>query len=850
MNNRPLFWAVMCFALGEVLYIIAGKGGEIGTALAVLICVAIIFFKATNLGWRRFLYLLLFVIGFGWIWWCDNTSVEKALFGSVQYTKHMDEYDGYSVSYISSELDKETGEEDMAYTHRSRYVSGVGVVDDLTSGGSGYNVTLKMIDSCSSGYDVTTKLAEGGVDGVTIHKSYKVIVYGVKQQLSIGDEIRFEGEINNFAPSGNPGEFNRGNYYKARGIVAFATGSNAQVELLGSDRMWYSLKRTLYNFRESLSNSLSLICNDDKSVALYQGILLGDKNQISDTDMLMFRLSGIAHIFAISGLHIGILGGLMYKLLRKLGIKFLPAAIVAMIITFLYGIMTGFSFSTIRAIVMLGLSLGGEVLGRRYDMLTGMGLALGVLLVISPFRLMDGGLILSFGAVAGVVVSKYIVKLLENYDSFRKLQKKKTRWIYKIVSGFIFSVGISIVTAPLIAFMYFQIPLYSVIINMLVVPLMSVTVFCGFFGVLVGLISPIFGHIIIVPGVLSLRCYHLICRFFQMLPFDLINTGKPKLIQIIIYYLVLAIVLICVNPNHVSWIRKTIHNKTKKWIPYMRLRLMGIWLGLACGVVGGLVILGISICDAKERIIFLDVGQGDGILLQSAYGTNLVIDVGSTSNNSLGEYVAYPALLSERMDYVDYWFITHFDGDHTSGLEYILTSQLDIGITIDNIVVSEKALLSEEATQLLEQAEYKGINIIYMKQGDFITDGSFVLKAIHPDSSFESEDRNEQSLVLEYKSESFDVLFTGDIGEAAIKSLLDKGCVDRDYDILKVPHHGSKYSYSMIFLERINPEVSIISCAKRNSYGHPHREMVEGLAGVGSQLYRTDYMGAVVIEAK
>lgn len=452
MNNRPLFWAVMCFALGEVLYIIAGKGGEIGTALAVLICVVVLFVKAVNLGWMRFVYLLLFIFGFGWIWWCDNTSVEKALFGSVQYTRHMDEYDGYSVSYMSSELDKETDEEGMTYTHRSPYVSGVGVVDDLTSGGSGYNVTLKLIKSGISGYNDTTKLVESGIDGVNIHKPYKIIVYGVDQQLAIGDEISFEGEINNFAPSGNPGEFDRGNYYKARGIVAFATGSNAQVELLGSEgvegdlldseELWYSLKRTLYNFRESLSNSLSLICNDDKSVALYQGMLLGDKNQISDTDMLMYRLSGIAHIFAISGLHIGIVGGLMYKLLRKLGIKFLPAAVVAMISTFLYGIMTGFSFSTIRAIVMLGLSLGGEVLGRRYDMLTGMGLALGVLLVISPFRLMDGGLILSFGAVAGVVVSKYMVKLFENNDSFRKLQKKKTRWIYKIVSGFIFSVGI------------------------------------------------------------------------------------------------------------------------------------------------------------------------------------------------------------------------------------------------------------------------------------------------------------------------------------------------------------------------------------------------------------------------
>ncbi|MBO5389659.1 MAG: DNA internalization-related competence protein ComEC/Rec2 [Lachnospiraceae bacterium] len=843
MNKRPLFWAVMCFALGEVLYIVADKGNKISTTLVVLICLAIIYRKLKVKWFKVVVYSLMLMVGFLRISWEDACYPYYKLFGPVEYEIGEAYYGGYSVEHLTAQYGNalcwkdssdEYGSYSQEYNNLGRYtnINGAGVVEDVTTGGSGYNLTVLI------NYSET--------DRGNIGNSYRIILYGIAEKYSIGDCVRVEGELVAFVPRGNPGEFNRGNYYKARGIVGYSFQGAMLVSWVGKDDgLWYRLKSVLYGFRDELEKSLEGICDDD-SKGLYSGILLGDKADIPDKDMLLYRMSGIAHIFAISGLHIGIIGGVLYKLLRKFGIRFLPSSILAVGLTVLYGIMTGFSFSTMRAIVMLGLSLLGEVLGRRYDLLTGIGLALGVLLIGQPFRILDGGLLLSFGAVAGVAVSKYIVKLFENIKSFRQLQRKKTRRLYSMVSSVIFAMGINLVTVPLIAYTYFQIPLYGVLLNVIIVPLMSLTVFCGFFGVLLGLVNQFFARLVILPGVWSLKIYQGMCTLFQELPFDVINTGKPHIIELIIYYSVLCVSLICLNPSYISRLRKWIHHRKKKWIPYMQLRIVGCLVAAMAIIIGSAGVITVRCLYDREKVIFLDVGQGDGTLIKTANGTNIVVDTGSTTNDSLGEYVVYPALLAENMGHIDYWFISHLDEDHTSGLEYMLSLEIDVGITIDNIVLSRN-VKEFGSDSLIELAIAKGINIIYMQQGDVLTDKSFVIEAVHPGDTFELEDKNEQSLVLSYKTDKISILFTGDIGEQGINAIMKDGIISGRYNILKVPHHGSKYSYSMLFLDKLEAEVAVISCAERNSYGHPHKDMLEGLICSGCDIYRTDNMGAISI---
>jgi len=178
-----------------------------------------------------------------------------------------------------------------------------------------------------------------------------------------------------------------------------------------------------------------------------------------------------------------------------------------------------------------------------------------------------------------------------------------------------------------------------------------------------------------------------------------------------------------------------------------------------------------------------------------------------------------------------------------------ISSELELGIVIDNLVVGYNYMELEESN-LIDKAKEKGINIIYMREGDYLTDGSFVMKAIHPSAQFESDDKNQMSLVLTYKSDNFSALFTGDIGEEAILNILEKGGLEEDVDILKVPHHGSRYSLSMRFLEKINPDIAVISCGRKNSYGHPHKEVLYGLDKIECTVFTTPKCGAVVIEKK
>jgi len=228
--------------------------------------------------------------------------------------------------------------------------------------------------------------------------------------------------------------------------------------------------------------------------------------------------------------------------------------------------------------------------------------------------------------------------------------------------------------------------------------------------------------------------------------------------ELVIYYMVFAALLICLNPTYVSNVRRWIQKKYKKWIPYMKLKKLGYMI---CGIAMAIGIVGITtirISNMNERIVFLDVGQGDGVLIKTANGTNIVIDVGSTTNDSLGEYVACPALLSEGMSHIDYWFISHFDEDHISGLSYILDNEIDLGIEVDNIVVSHN-ILEQQEQKLLKKAKNKGINIIYMHKGDKITNDSFAIEALHPSCGFESDDKNEKSLVIDYRSDYVSILF-------------------------------------------------------------------------------------------
>ena len=230
-----------------------------------------------------------------------------------------------------------------------------------------------------------------------------------------------------------------------------------------------------------------------------------------------------------------------------------------------------------------------------------------------------------------------------------------------------------------------------------------------------------------------------------------------------------------------------------------------------------------------------------------------MIDCGSSDNKKVGEYVLLPALRYYGMAELDYVFITHGDKDHISGLQELYELE-HTGIRIRNLVVAEYGD-REGLLELINQAEQHGTEVLYMDAGSIFSEpeagasGIFRIACIYPGESDVHTDANEASLVLQASVGSFRLLFTGDAGETAEQQMTETGRLDA-VDVLKTGHHGSRYATSESFLQYIKPQYAVISCGKKNRYGHPHKETLERLQAAGAEVYRTDSSGAVILQIR
>ena len=242
----------------------------------------------------------------------------------------------------------------------------------------------------------------------------------------------------------------------------------------------------------------------------------------------------------------------------------------------------------------------------------------------------------------------------------------------------------------------------------------------------------------------------------------------------------------------------------------------------------------------------LDVGQGDGIWIETDDGSHYLIDAGSTSQNGLGEYTLIPFLKYMGTDVIDAVFLTHLDEDHISGIRELMEDSQ--GIRIRQLVVAQAVVRDETYEQLMELCHNSQIPVKYVQTGDRIQTGTVQMEVLHPIASYDAGDKNAASLVMKLEYGDFHALFTGDVGldgEQRVREQLGK---DWKCHLYKAAHHGSKYSNSQQLLEQLKPQVAVISCGENNSYGHPHTEVLERLEKTGSKVLRTDQGGAVMIK--
>lgn len=411
-----------------------------------------------------------------------------------------------------------------------------------------------------------------------------------------------------------------------------------------------------------------------------------------------------------------------------------------------------------------------------------------------------------------------------------------------LIDSLLLSISIQLVTLPVQLWFFFEVPVLGGVINLLILPLVKPLVISGVFL----LLFPFAGKWISAVGIFILRWYELVCSFFDRLPWQTWNPGRPEIWQILVYYGALLLMLRGMNRGKNS-------GRGARW-------------GSGCLFVIGLILLGMRFGNGAQ-IIFLDVGQGDCVLIQTEAGENYLYDCGSTSRSNVGKYVLLPYLKYRGIRNLDAIFVSHPDRDHVNGVIEVLEYAKEKGIQVAQIVISATGIenTAEQYVELLEAAvgayDGAGVEVRLLAAGDKWSGrkGAVEFLCLHPGAAGEGElDVNEASLCLYArlfsKKGELSVLLTGDVegpGEELLTESLERYGIEKT-DVWKVAHHGSKNATGEAFLKQIKgewqtPLIAVISCGRKNRYGHPHEETIDRIEAAGAEWYCTKENGAVTV---
>lgn len=633
-----------------------------------------------------------------------------------------------------------------------------------------------------------------------------------------GDKVFVKGRLEEIPLPANLGQFNERVYNYARGIKWYQSGESVQV----LEKNFNLFLKWQNKIKEMWIKGISKVVPEDK-IGFFESVLLGEKRNLDSSQKILFQIMGCSHIMAISGLHLSIMGGGLLKILQRLSVPFWAAGSISMIAMILYGGLTGSGAAVMRAAIMFSVWIGALIWKRTYDFLSSAALACILLLIKSPLYLYDSSFLLSFGAILGLglVQPAFFSKKMQRG---KKTLGEKTKKLF--MDGIKGGIAVWAVLLPMMMYFFYEISVFGIIINLLVLPTAGILLISGCAGSLLGMCGIIsLGKLVTALALLILEAYISVGKIIQHIPFAMWITGKPALWKCVCYYMFLILLLCVKNCKKSSKRRKTFWS--------------GIWIA-------SLLLLCVKLPWEIRDITFLDVGQGDCICIHTGNRSCFLIDGGSSSVSGVGKYRILPFLKACGIQEIKGIFVSHTDLDHISGIQEILESvaRKETQIKLERLFLSECEEKKEKLEELEKKGKKAGCKAVYIKKGTKIREGKVQLECLAPDRK--DLECNEGSQAFCMTKGSLKVLFTGDIeGEGENELFQEIKARGEEYDVLKVAHHGSKNSTKEEFLEIVNPKASVISCGKDNSYGHPHKELLERLENYTEKMLFTMEEGEI-----
>ena len=790
--SRPLVWAAGGFVLGELC---AQMPGYLGAVSAALLCLA----WAAALAWLR-------PKGAGWL----RAAVPVLVL--------------LGAAVCRQDQQAQRQQRELAAALLGRPLEIEGYLEDI--GENQWSLALELSEARLWGGGVS-----GEFPGLLVYVSWEELkdFPDWEDQLHIGQKVRLQGEAEPFPLPGNSGQFDFGAYYYALGIGARAEGRHLRPA--GSGYRWFP--DALYRLRRQAGRVLEQICGPE-DLGVFQAVVLGDKSRLPEEIQKLYQENGISHLLAVSGLHVSMIGQGFYLLLRRGGAGRKLAGAAGAAVTVSYGALTGGSASAVRAVLMLLFRFAADGLGRTYDSLSALSAAAQLLLAPSPSLLFQAGFQLSFGAVIAI-------------NGLGRILARRLEGPVRLIPALAAGIAVQAVTYPMTSWHFFEYPAYSIVLNLLVIPLMGYVLASGLAGIGLGFWMPEAGRFAVGTGHYVLALYRWLCRGFGSLPGSLLITGRPALWQAALYTGLWAAA---------AWFWHGRNRRERRWRlekrkepePDLKRQLRRLAL-LAAALPAGFLLLRLLPPQGLEAA-FLDVGQGDAVCLRTAEGV-VLSDAGSSDRKDLGEDILEPYLKSLGVSTVDCAVVSHADQDHISGLEYLL--EADCGIRIRHLALPWLGQGDEAYEELTRLAEQAGTGVWWVREGDILEAGDLRLRCLYAGSPEAAEDRNAHSLLLEASYGNACLLLTGDMSQEGEEEWLKRQQTEpglrlsRPVQMLKAAHHGSAASSGEAFLAEVSPVWAVISCGRDNSYGHPSPEVLERLGRQGVRVFQTMEQGAVFV---
>jgi len=641
-------------------------------------------------------------------------------------------------------------------------------------------------------------------------RAYCTLYYGDEEapQLFDGAKVRLSGRV--YQPDGKSGEsrFDFRAWMLQNGMTyGIAASQGLQVE---NTPQTAPVKDWAYRIKMTFRSALTRTMGDDADLAM--ALLFSDREGVEEQEYQAFSRLGIAHVMSVSGLHIGIVGAALYWIMSRLGMRRSRLIVLAVFLA-AYCLITGFSAASVRAAVMLLISSSAVLFNRRSDSLTNLGTAMLVVLVLNPLQAFSAGFVLSVSAVGGILLLKPVLtgllrRIMPAPQGNGAIRQALYRLAFQAGNLFCFSLSAQLGVVLPTAYFFHQLPVYGILINLLVVPYISLLVPVDMIALVLspvpGLGSAV-GKAAAAMGNLLLQAV----RLLSTLPMASIRVGSVAALWLMTIIVMLAAV---------SWI---IRAKAWKRLITVVVAAALTWTGLALSA------------PPATRYVQLAVGQADAALLFDREKT-IAIDVGVDGNATV-DY-----LMDAGRD-IDALYLTHLHVDHAGGVQYLL----DCGIRIDQVympVNAAKQRLDEEALAVLDVLANAGIPVTEIAAGAEHRYPTTTLRALWPqvETIRSGQDANDLPMVLAVEMGGYTILAASDL-TGRYENYAAVPC-----DVLKVAHHGSSDSTGDVFLDRVQPGLALISCSS-GSQSLPGYAMLQRLEARGIPYLRTDESGDITL---